>query len=146
MKPIEVLLAVAGCGGKLGIVGDKLRMLLPANSPPELKKAIRQHKSGLFDLLGLNFLVVRSDTLNATVFWTPDEVTKESLAAAGADPGSIYTAAELEQLVNSRVKAEDLPLIHAAKQHFAGKVTVVSGSEIVAPWSSCRYHGLETNR
>ena len=65
--PIEVLLAVDGGGGKLGITGDKLRMLLPADCPPELKEAIRQHKSTLLELLRLNFLIVRSETVNATL-------------------------------------------------------------------------------
>ena len=120
--PIEVLLAVDGGGGKLGITGDKLRMLLPADCPPELKEAIRQHKPGLLELLRLNFLIVRSDTVNATLFWSPDEATKESLAAAGADPGSIYTASELERLIHRRVTVGELPLIHAAKERFSGKV------------------------
>jgi len=121
--PVELLLAVAEIGGQLGPADDRLRMLLPADCPPELKGAIRQHKSALLELLRLDFLVVRSDTLNATVFWTPDEATKESLAAAGADLGSIYTASELEQLVHRPVTTNELPLIHAAKQRFKGKVT-----------------------
>jgi hypothetical protein len=121
--PVDVILAVAGVGGRLGVVGnDRLRMLLPADCPTELKGAIRQHKSTLLELLRLDFLVVRSDTLNATAFWTPDEATKESLAAVGADLGSIYTAAELEQLVRHRVTIDELPLIHAAKHGFKGKV------------------------
>ena len=121
--PVDVFLAVAGIGGRLGVADDRLRMLLPADCPPELKGAIRKHKSALLELLRLDFLVVRSATLNATVFWTPDEATKESLAAAGAHLGSIYTAAELEQLVDRRVTTRELPLIHAAKQRFRGKVT-----------------------
>jgi hypothetical protein len=120
--PVEVFLAVAGGGGKLGSTGDRLRMLLPADCPPELKDAIRQHKPALLELLRLDFLVVRSDTVNATLFWTPDEATKESLAAAGADPGSIYTASELERLIHRRVTVGELPLIHAAKERFSGKV------------------------
>jgi hypothetical protein len=120
---IEVWLAVADVGGKLAADGDKLRMFLPLDCRPELKAAIRQHKAALLELLRLDFLVVRSDTLNATVFWTPDEATKESLAAAGADLGSIYTASELEQLVHRRITTNELPLIHAAKQRFRGKVT-----------------------
>ena len=74
--PIETFLEVERIGGRLGSADDKLRMLLPADCPPELKEAIRQHKSGLLELLRLNFLVVRSETLNTTVFWTPDEATK----------------------------------------------------------------------
>jgi hypothetical protein len=87
-----------------------------------LKGAIRQHKSALLELLRLDFLVVQFDTLNATVFWTPNEATKESLAAAGADLGSIYTVSELEQLVHRRVTTNELPLIHAAKQRFSGNL------------------------
>ena len=121
--PVDVLLAVAGIGGRLGVADYRLRMLLPADCPPELKDAIRQHKSALLELLRLQFLVVRSDTLNATVFWTSDEATKESLAGAGADSGSIYTASELEQLVHRRVTVRELPLLHAAKKRFNGKLT-----------------------
>jgi hypothetical protein len=122
--PVEILHSVIQAGGQLGIAGDNLlRMLLPADCPPELKDAIRQHKPALLELLRLNFLVVRSDVLNTTLFWTPDEATKESLAAAGADRGSIYTAAELEQLVHRRVTVGELPLLHAAKKRFNGKLT-----------------------
>jgi hypothetical protein len=120
--PVDVLLAVAGCGGKLGITGDRLRMLLPADCPSELKPAIRQHKSALLELLQLNFLVVRSDTLNGIIFWTPDEATKECLVTNGADRGSIYTASELKQLVYRRVTVGELPLLHAAKRRFGGKL------------------------
>jgi hypothetical protein len=122
MTPIQILLSVVRVKGRLGIAGNRLRMLLPADCPLELKGAIRQHKSALLELLRLDFRVIRSDTLNATVFWTPDEATKESLAAAGADLGSTYTATELEQLVNRRVTANELRLIHAAKSRFGGKV------------------------
>jgi hypothetical protein len=121
--PVDVFLAVAGIGGRLGVADDRLRMLLPADCPPELKGAIRQHKSALLELLRLDFLVVRSDTLDATVFWTPDEASKEALAAAGAEQGSIYTASELEQLVRRRVTVGELPLLHAAKKRFNGKLT-----------------------
>jgi hypothetical protein len=120
---VEVLVAVADIGGRLGIVDNKLTMGLPTDCLPELKAAIRQYKLTLLELLRLDFLIVRSDTLNVTVFWTTDEATKESLAAAGADLGSIYTASELEQLVHRRVTAGELPLLHAAKQRFGGKLT-----------------------
>jgi hypothetical protein len=83
--PAEAAPAAAGISGKLGITGDKLRMLLPADCPPELKSAIRRHKPALLELLRLNFLVARSDTLKTTVFWTPDEATKEFLTDFGGD-------------------------------------------------------------
>jgi hypothetical protein len=121
--PIETFLAVDGAGGKLGIVGDKLRMLLPADCRPELKEAIRQHKSALLELLRLKFVVVHSDILNTTVLWTPDEATKEFLVTHGADRGDIYSAPELEQVVNRRVTPEQLLQIHAVKKRFNGKLT-----------------------
>jgi hypothetical protein len=124
MTPIEVLFAVVDIGGKLGSVeGDALRTLLPRDCPPAIKDAIRAHRPGLLILLRANFLVVRADSLNAMIFWTPDDATKATLVAAGADPGTIYTAAELAQLVNRRVTAEELPAIHATKQRFAGCIT-----------------------
>src|ERR1700678_2087386 len=122
-NPVETFLAVDAVGGRLGVVGVKLRMLLPHDCPPELKMAIRQHKPALIELLHLNFLVVRSDTLSNILFWTADDATKESLAAAGADRGNIYTTSELEQLVNHRVTFCQIPQIHAAKQRFDGKLT-----------------------
>jgi len=120
--PINTLLAVGEIGGKLGVTGDKLRVLLPPDCPLELKAAIRQHKPALLELLRLDFWIVRSDALNAILFWTPDESTKQSLAAAGADLGSIYTVAELQRLLDDGATSEDLPLIHRAKQRFQGKI------------------------
>jgi hypothetical protein len=121
--PVEILLTVAAIGGRLEPDGDKLWMHLPADGPPGLKVAIRQHKTDLLELLRLDFWVVRSDTVNAMLFWVPDQTTVDCLAAAGADLGSIYTASELEQLVRRRVTVEELPLIHAANQRFNGKLT-----------------------
>jgi hypothetical protein len=121
--PVGAYLAVANLKGYLSIVDGLLRVRLPEDCPPELKAAIREHKSALLKLVPLDFLVVRSDTLNATVFWTPDEATKESLADAGAVLSSIYTATELKQLVHPRVTTSELLLIHATRQRFKGKVT-----------------------
>lgn len=120
--PIEILLAVADIGGRLGITGQHLRMLLPPDCPPELKASIRAHKPALLELLRLNFLIVQSGTVNARLFWTPDTATKQALAAAGASAGSIYTAGELEHLNSHRVTVAELPLIHAVKQRFNGTV------------------------
>ncbi len=120
--PVELLLTVTNIDGCLTTAGDRLRVLLPADCPPELKDDIRQHKPALLDLMRHPFLIVRSGALNSTVFFVPDEATKESLVAAGADPGSIYTRAELDVLVRRRTTAKELRLIHAAKQRFNGKV------------------------
>lgn len=48
--PVEILRAVEQVGGKLEPSGDMLRALLPADCPPELKAAIRQHKGEILDL------------------------------------------------------------------------------------------------
>jgi hypothetical protein len=122
--PVEVLLAIVAIGGRLDSVGDgRLRMLLPPDCPTELKNASRQHKAALLEWLRLNFLVILSEALHATLLWTPDEATKEPLAAAGADLGSIYTAPELGQSVHRRVATGGLPLLHAAKRRCNGKLT-----------------------
>src|SRR5712692_5531157 len=56
-------------------------------------------------------------------FFAADDPTKELLVSAGADPGSIYTRAELDVLVRRRTTVRELQLIHAAKKRFNGKVT-----------------------
>jgi len=118
MNPVEVLVAVDAIGGQLSTVGDKLRALLPADCPQQLKDAIRQHKPALLNLMGLTLLIVRSGVLNAIVFFVPDDGTKESLVSAGANAGIIYTRSELEKLVRRRITPEELLLIHARKQIF----------------------------
>jgi hypothetical protein len=77
----------------------------------------------LIELPRLNFVVVRSYGLKRFVFWALDQATREALVGLGAGPGRIYTAAELSELVNRRVTAEELPLIHAAQQRLNGRVT-----------------------
>jgi hypothetical protein len=114
---------VTNIDGRLTTAGDRLRMLLPADCPPELKDAIRQHKPALLDLMRHPFLIVHSGALNSTVFFVPDDATKESLVAAGADPGSIYTRPELSVLVKHRITVDELRLIHAAKRLLNGRVT-----------------------
>jgi hypothetical protein len=120
--PVGLLLTVANVGGRITAAGDKLRMLLPSECPPELKDDIRQHKPALLKLMGLTFLIVRSDVLSRTVFFVPDDATKQSLTLGGAKADSIYTRSELGSLVARRVTPKELRLIHAAKQQFNGVV------------------------
>lgn len=121
--PVEILLAVVQVGGRLGIVEDRLRMQLPADCPADLKASIRDSKPELMELLRLNFMVVQSDAVNAMLFWTPDEATKECLAAAGAALDSIYTTAELDRLVHARISSEELVTIHGARKRFSGRLS-----------------------
>jgi hypothetical protein len=120
--PVELLLTIAKIGGRITSAGERLRMLLPAECPPELKNDIRWHKSALLKLMGLTFLIVRSSVLSTTVFFVADEATKQSLTLAGAKSGSIYTRAELGTLVARRTTPKELRLIHAGKQQFNGEV------------------------
>ena len=53
-NPSAILQSVRQAGGRLECAGDKLRVLLPADCPPALKAAIRQHKGELLDLLNAN--------------------------------------------------------------------------------------------
>src|SRR5207302_4864033 len=51
MAALEILLSVRRVGGHLEPAGDKLRVVLPADCSPDLKRAIRQHKRELLDWL-----------------------------------------------------------------------------------------------
>src|SRR5947208_411406 len=122
--PVEILLSVAGTGGWLRIVDGQLRMTLPADCPPEFKDTIRQHKPALLNLMRLTFLLVSSRVLDdAVVLFVPDEATKYSLVAAGADRSAIYTRDELGALVARQVTPEELRLIHEVKRQFNGKLS-----------------------
>jgi hypothetical protein len=119
---VEVLLTVANVGGQITAVGDRLRLALPRECPLELKDNIRRHKLALLKLMRLTFVIIRSGVLCATVFFVPDEPTKQSLILAGAKAGSVYTKAELNILVGRRITPNELQLIHAGKQQFNGEV------------------------
>jgi hypothetical protein len=120
--PVELLLTVANMGGQIAAAGDRLQILSPPECPPELKQDMRQHKPALLKLMRLTFAIVRSGVLSATVFFVPDEATKQSLTLAGAKPGSVYTKAELATLVARRITPDELRLIHAGKQQFNAEV------------------------
>jgi hypothetical protein len=120
--PVSVLLEVAAIGGRMGVAGDRLRLLLPPDVDRTLEDAIRTHKAALLALLRLTFVIVRSDALRDTVIFADSEETKTALVAAGADPGVVYSPDELRLLTSQRVSTKDLLAIHATKQTFSGKV------------------------
>lgn len=122
MTPLSLFLDVLRMGGHLDIAGEKLRLLLPKNSPSEIREAILHHKSQIMELLRLTFCVVQSDTVKEIVIWCPDDSTKDCLVIAGAEPGIVYTASELRQLSKTRCTAADLPGIHAAHKRFEGRI------------------------
>ena len=81
---VEILRAVNQVGGRLELVGDKLRVLLPADCAPELKRIIRHHKRQLLDLLETQAVTLRPDE----VPWI--HVARQVLAGEfdGADPST----------------------------------------------------------
>lgn len=115
--PVEILLRVVSIGGELDIENGRLRMRLPPDCPPELKDEIRQHKCDLLDLMRLTFWF-QSGVLKSLIFFVADDATKQLLVGAGVDPGIVYTKPELAMLIHQRVKPEELPLLHAARQIF----------------------------
>ena len=122
---IETLLAVANFGGSLALAErDKLRVLLPADCPPELKNAIRTNKAGLLALLaGPPFVVVRSELLpTELVFWTANDGGRDLLIAHGAAPGLVYTCDELAALVERNTDRATLVTLHRAKCLFNGRL------------------------
>lgn len=120
--PVGTLLKVSDAGGELLPVGDKLRMVLPADCDPSLKDEIRANKAEILELMRLNFLIVRCAVSVSPVFWVPDETTKERLVFHGVPAGQIYTASELRELVSKRTTCEELAMIHTAKEVFSGRI------------------------
>lgn len=121
--PVQILLEVCKAGGYLRLAGDKLLLGLPTDCSSEFKLEIHRHKTALLRLLRSTFLIVESRVLNEIVFFVTDEETRRSLVKAGAKHGNIYTRSELGVLVKRQISADELRLVHAAKQRFNGAVT-----------------------
>ena len=125
--PVEALLGVAEIGGNLGLADEnKLRVLLPADCPRELKEAIRTYKPGLLALLtGPPFVVVRSGLLpTELVFWTASDEGRDLLITHGAPAGLIYTPDELRILAASNTDSRMLIALHRTKHLFNGRLSV----------------------
>ena len=121
-NPIQVMLAVASAGGRMGIDGENIQALLPCDRQAELKAGIKRHKQGLLLLLRMNFLIVQSDVTGGMLLWVPDQMTKDLLLDAGADASVIYTPDDLSTLVNRRVTVGELAAIHEARRVFNGRI------------------------
>ena len=125
MTPIEIMLKVADAGGGLQVASpNKLDMLLPADSPTELKDAIRQNKARLLALLsGPPFFIVRSEALaGETLFWTVSDEGRELLVANGAPCGSVFTYGELDTIVRLDPDPKHLHRLCHAKRRFDGRI------------------------
>ncbi|MBA2270821.1 MAG: hypothetical protein H0W20_09515 [Chthoniobacterales bacterium] len=129
MHAISTLLAVSKLSGRLqpaGEYGEQLRAMLPRNCPTEVTAAIREHKPELLALLGREFVALRSDALNETVFFAADDQVRAELLSAGADESCIYTRDELRELVKQHRRApltvDELLRLHRAKRTFNGRI------------------------
>jgi hypothetical protein len=103
--------------------GDRLAVRPDSLLTTEFVEMLRAHKPELLRLLNLTFIVVQSEVLGETVLFVPDDQTKHKVVASGAEPGNVYTRAELAVLVDQRITADELRLIHKAKRRFNGKIT-----------------------
>jgi hypothetical protein len=123
MTARDLLVQALERGLTLSARGDRLAVRPDSLLTSDFSDMLRTHKPELLRLLNLTFLIVESDVLNELVFFVPDDQTREKLVASGAEPGSVYTRSELAVLVDRRISADELRLIHEAKQRFEGKIT-----------------------
>src|SRR5262245_10921609 len=98
--PIELLQQAADYGLKLGVEAPGTLTVEPARvCTSEFAELLREHKPALLALLRLPFIMVFSEALGETIFFCEDEAIRTALIEAGASEWSIYTKAELCQLV-----------------------------------------------
>ena len=126
--PIALLKKATQLDLKLGREGRDILTVEPAERcPPAFADTLKDHKWPLLDLLELPFVLVYSQTLEATIFFCADEDTKTALVQAGADCWSIYTKDELRVLVaQNRVaplSPDELCKVHDIKRTFDARIT-----------------------
>ena len=123
---VETLLAVFEIGGKLSPAGGhRLRVLLPTDSPPALKEAIRIHKPVLLALVSSpRFIVVRSEILQPQfLLWVATDCDRHLLISFGAPPGIVYTLDELRAITERIPDTDILTLLHQCKRTFGSTIT-----------------------
>jgi hypothetical protein len=126
--PIALLQKAADLGLKLGVEpGNTLTVEPPAKCPPDFVKTLKTHKWALLPLLRLPFVMLFSQVLGETIFFCEDEDTKAALVNAGADQWSIYTKAELCQLVQQNriapISSAELGKLHQIRRTFHGRIS-----------------------
>ena len=125
---VPLLVQASELGLKLGIEPPDTLTVQPAsNCPPEFADALRAHKWYLLILLSLPVVMVRSATLQETIFFCEDEATKAALVEAGASEWSIYTRAELQILCKANrvapLSPDELLKVHEIKRTFNARIT-----------------------
>jgi len=108
--------------GKLGFKPERL-------CSPEFREKLRAHKPQLLALLQakrVTWIEVFSERIGETIFFCEDENTKAALEEAGAEPWSIYTKAELRQLVQQNriapLSQAELRKLHEIKRTFDARI------------------------
>jgi len=107
--------------------GDILRAGPEALLSERMKRELIRRKYHIMGLLVMRFLIVYSKTLEATIFFAEDELVRNILIEAGAEPGSIYSLNEVAALskanLQSVISAKELCVLHQAKETFNGRFT-----------------------
>ena len=113
-------------GLHLKAVGNALHVNPARSCPSDFVSMLRAYKPDLLSLLQLRFVMVDSEALGDRLFFCEDEDTKAAFVAAGADPWSIYTKAEVRVLMaHNRAKpflSDELRTLHEIKRTFKGRI------------------------
>jgi hypothetical protein len=128
----NVLVEAVKRGLTLTVHGDRLGISPEEMLTPEIEAVMRAHKPELLRLLALPFVIVQSKLLNEIVFFVLDDETKRKLVSFGAEPGNVYTRAELVILVKEQVTPDELLKFHEAKQIFNGTINMPTPEELRA--------------
>jgi len=117
-------------GLTLRAAGHYLDVIPARLCPPDFAEKLSAHKSQLLALLrtkGVTWIEVFSERLGETLFFCDDENVRAALVEAGASEWSIYTRAELCQLVQQNriapLSSTELCKLHEIKRTFQGRLT-----------------------
>ena len=109
--------------GKLGFKPERL-------CSPELREKLSAHKPQLLALLqtkGITWIEVFSERIDETIFFCEDDDTRGALIKAGASAWSIYTKAEIRQLVQQNriapLSSAELRKVHEIHKIFHARIT-----------------------
>jgi hypothetical protein len=124
---VPLLCQAAELGLKLEVKDSKTLTVEPADRcPAEFMDALRRYKWLLLCVLQLPFVLVRSATLQETVFFCEDEATKAALVEAGASEWSVYTRDELRTLIEANriapLSIDELKKLHELKRVFNARI------------------------
>jgi hypothetical protein len=127
LAPIQVFQKASELGINLGVERPDTLTVKPAERcPKDFVPVLKENKSALLALLRLPFVMVYSEGLEQTIFFCEDD-TKVRLVEAGAEPWSIYTKAELRQLVQQNriapISSAELRKLHDIRRTFSGRIS-----------------------